>query len=165
MNADLPPLPSALVPLIGDDAASPRVRAVFDDIRRTRGSDYVNHIWRALANDPAQLELTWAQVKHVMAPGALDPLVKELVYVAISAVNNCSYCVHTHTHAARAKGMTDAMYGELLQVIALASQTNRLAAALQVPVDERYRGPAMDAAAARDGTATGRADTTPDTTA
>jgi AhpD family alkylhydroperoxidase len=144
MNPESAPLPPSLIPLIDDVQASPRVRAVFDDIRRTRGTNYVNHIWRALANDPAQLEMTWAQVKQVMAPGALDPLVKELLYVAISAVNNCSYCVHTHTHAARAKGMTDAMYGELLQVIALASQTNRLAVALQVPVDERFRGAATD---------------------
>lgn len=142
MTTPTTPLPPTLAPLIDDESASPRVQAVFDDIRRTRGTDYVNHIWRALANDPAQLELTWAQVKQVMGPGALDPLVKEMVYVAISAANNCSYCVHTHTHAARAKGMTDAMYGELLQVIALASQTNRLAVTLQVPVDERYRGPA-----------------------
>jgi len=127
-----------LVPLLSDDAAPARVRAVFDDIRRTRGSDYVNNIWRALAHDPAQLEMTWSQVKQVMAPGALDPLVKELVYVAVSAANNCGYCLHTHTHAARAKGMTDAMYAELLQVIALASQTNRLAVTLQVPTDERY---------------------------
>lgn len=130
-----------LAPLLTDDAAGDRARAVFDDIRRTRNSDYVNNIWRALANDPAQLEMTWAQVKQVMAPGALDPLVKELIYVAVSAANNCEYCLHTHTHAARAKGMTDAMYAELLQVIALASQTNRLAIALQVPTDDRYREP------------------------
>lgn len=130
-----------LAPLLTDDEADPRARAVFDDIRRTRQSDHVNNIWRALANDPPLLESTWSQVKQVMAPGALDPLTKELIYLAISAVNNCAYCVHTHTHAARAKGMTDAMYGELLQVLALASQTNRLAIALQVPVDERYREP------------------------
>lgn len=130
-----------LAPLLTDDQADPRARAVFDDIRRTRQSDHVNNIWRALANDPPLLESTWSQVKQVMAPGALDPLTKELIYIAISAVNNCAYCVHTHTHAARAKGMTDAMYGELLQVLALASQTNRLAIALQVPVDERYREP------------------------
>ena len=131
-----------LVPLLDDDQAAPRARAVFEDIRRTRGSDHVNAIWRALAHDPAQLEMTWAQVKQVMAPGALDPLVKELVYIAVSVANNCEYCVHTHTHAARAKGMTDAMHAELLRVIALASQTNRLAIALQVPVDERYQAPA-----------------------
>lgn len=130
-----------LAPLLTDDEADLRARAVFDDIRRTRQSDHVNNIWRALANDPPLLESTWSQVKQVMAPGALDPLTKELIYLAISAVNNCAYCVHTHTHAARAKGMTDAMYGELLQVLALASQTNRLAIALQVPVDERYREP------------------------
>ncbi|MDZ7653607.1 MAG: carboxymuconolactone decarboxylase family protein [Burkholderiaceae bacterium] len=130
-----------LAPLLTDDEADPRARAVFDDIRRTRQSDHVNNIWRALANDPPLLETTWAQVKQVMAPGALDPLTKELIYIAISAVNNCAYCMHTHTHAARAKGMTDAMHAELLQVLALASQTNRLAIALQVPVDERYRLP------------------------
>jgi AhpD family alkylhydroperoxidase len=130
-----------LAPLLTDDEAGPRARAVFDDIRRTRQSDHVNNIWRALANDPPLLETTWSQVKQVMGPGALDPLTKELIYIAISAVNNCAYCVHTHTHAARAKGMTDAMHGELLQVLALASQTNRLAIALQVPVDERYREP------------------------
>ena len=130
-----------LAPLLTDDEADPRARAVFDDIRRTRQSDHVNNIWRALANDPRLLETTWAQVKQVMAPGALDPLTKELIYIAISAVNNCAYCVHTHTHAARARGMTDAMHAELLQVLALASQTNRLAIALQVPVDERYREP------------------------
>jgi AhpD family alkylhydroperoxidase len=130
-----------LAPLLTDDQAAPRARAVFDDIRHTRQSDYVNNIWRALASDPQLLETTWSQVKQVMAPGALDPLTKELIYIAISAVNNCAYCVHTHTHAARAKGMTDAMHAELLQVLALASQTNRLAIALQVPVDERYREP------------------------
>jgi AhpD family alkylhydroperoxidase len=130
-----------LAPLLTDDEADPRARAVFDDIRRTRQSDHVNNIWRALASDPPLLESTWSQVKQVMAPGALDPLTKELLYIAISAVNNCAYCVHTHTHAARAKGMTDAMHAELLQVLALASQTNRLAIALQVPVDERYREP------------------------
>lgn len=132
-----------LVPLLDDTTASPRARAVFDDIRRTRGTDHVNAIWRAMAHDPAQLETTWAQVKQIMAPGALDPLTKELVYIAVSAINNCAYCLHTHTHAARAKGMTDAMYAELLQVIALASQTNRLAIAMQVPVDERYLAPAV----------------------
>jgi AhpD family alkylhydroperoxidase len=130
-----------LAPLLTDDQASERARAVFADIRQTRQSDYVNNIWRALANDPAQLEITWAQLKQVMAPGALDPLTKELIYLAVSAANACDYCLHTHTHAARAKGMTDAMYAELLRVIALASQTNRLAIAMQVPVDERYREP------------------------
>lgn len=134
-----------LIPLLSDDQASPAARAVFDDIRRTRGTDYVNNIWRALAHDPVQLEMTWAQVKQVMGPGALDPVVKELIYLAVSTVNNCEYCVHTHTHAARAKGMTDEMHAELLRVIAIASQTNRLAIALQVPVDERYRVPARGA--------------------
>ena len=130
-----------IVPLLTDDQAPAAARAVFEDIRRTRNTDHVNNFWRALANDPALLESTWSQVKRVMAPGALDPLVKELVYVAVSAANNCEYCLYTHTHSARAKGMTEAMYAELLQVIALASTTNRLAIALQVPVDARYREP------------------------
>lgn len=130
-----------LARLLTDDEADPRARAVFDDIRRTRNTDYVNNIWRALASDPDQLEMTWSQVKRVMGPGALDPLTKELIYIAVSAVNACEYCLHTHTHAARAKGMTAAMHAELMQVLALASQTNRLAVALQVPVDARYREP------------------------
>ncbi|HEX2017779.1 MAG TPA: carboxymuconolactone decarboxylase family protein [Aurantimonas sp.] len=126
-------------PLVTDEAADPRVRAVFDDIRTTRGSDHVNNFWRALAADPATLERTWEEVKAVMAaPGALDPLTRELLYIAVSATSGCSYCVHSHTAAARAKGMSDAQYGELLAVIGLAAKTNRLAEALQVPVDEAF---------------------------
>jgi len=131
----------ALVPLLTDEQAPARARAVFDDIRATRGSDYVNNIWRALANDPAQLESTWGEVKRVMAPGALDALTKELVYIAVSAANDCSYCLHTHTASARAKGMSEAMFGELMQVVYLASQTNRIAIGLQVETDERYARP------------------------
>jgi AhpD family alkylhydroperoxidase len=131
----------ALVPLLTDDQADGKARAVFDDIRATRGTDYVNNIWRALANDPAQLQTTWGEVKRVMAPGALDALTKELVYIAVSAANNCSYCLHTHTASARAKGMSEAMFGELMQVVYLASQTNRIAIGLQVEVDERYAQP------------------------
>lgn len=126
------------VPLISDDAAPPEVRAVFDDIRATRGSDFVNNFWRALAVDPRLLAEVWSQVKSVMAPGALDPLTKELIYVAVSAANACTYCAHSHTAAARAKGMTDAQYGELLAVIGLAGRTNHLASALQVPVDPAF---------------------------
>lgn len=129
----------ATVPLISDAEAGPEVAAVFADIRATRGTDYVNNFWRALATDPGQLARVWAEVKLTMAAGALDPLVKELVYVAVSTANACSYCVHTHTAAARAKGLTDAQYGELLAVIALAARANHLATALQVPVD-----PAVD---------------------
>lgn len=128
----------ATVPLIRDEAAGAEVRAVFDDIRRTRGSDFVNNFWRALATDPALLARVWGEVKTTMAPGALDPLTKEMVYVAVSAANACAYCVHSHTAAARAKGMTEAQYGELLDVIALAGRTNHLANALQVPVDPAF---------------------------
>ena len=119
-----------------DLEADPRVKAVFDDIRATRKSDFVNNLWRYLAFDPALLERTWAEVKAVMAtPSTLDPLVKEMLYIAVSVTNGCSYCVHSHTAAAKAKGMTDAQYGELLAIVSLAGKTNQLATALQVPVD------------------------------
>jgi AhpD family alkylhydroperoxidase len=123
----------------GEVAANPRVKAVFDDIRATRNSDFVNNFWRALANQPALLERTWTSVKKVMIePGALDPLTRELIYIAVSTVNSCRYCVHSHTAAARAKGVTEDQYGELLAIIALASQTNALANALQIPVDPEF---------------------------
>lgn len=128
----------ATVPVLNDDAAGAEARAVFDDIRANRQTDFVNNFWRALATDPALLATVWDRVKVVMAPSALDPLTKELIYVAVSAANGCSYCVHSHTAAARAKGMTDAQHGELLAVIALAHQTNALATALQVPVDPAF---------------------------
>lgn len=123
-----------------DVAADPRVRAVFDDIRATRKSDFVNNMWRALANQPALLEATWARLKEVMvAPSALDPLTKEYIYLAVSTANACSYCVHSHTAAARAKGMTEAQHQDLLAVIGMAMQTNALATALQVPVDPEFQ--------------------------
>jgi AhpD family alkylhydroperoxidase len=128
----------ATVPLLDDDSADPRARAVFDDIRAKRQTEYVNNFWRALAHDPALLAATWDRLQQVMAPGALDPLVKEMVYLAVSTANGCGYCIHSHTAAARAKGMTDAQHGELLAVIAMASQTNALATALAVPVDDRF---------------------------
>ncbi|MBC6716810.1 carboxymuconolactone decarboxylase family protein [Aurantimonas sp. DM33-3] len=129
----------ATAPLVSDAQASPEVRAVFDDIRATRGSDFVNNFWRVLAADPATLKRTWEEVKAVMgAPGALDPLTREMLYIAVSTTNGCSYCVHSHTAAARAKGMTDAQYGELLAVFGLAARTNQLAQALQVPVDDAF---------------------------
>jgi AhpD family alkylhydroperoxidase len=130
----------ALWPKLDDAQASPQARAVFDDIRASRNTDYVNDIWRVLANDPALLERTWQQVKTVMRPGALDALTKELIYVAISMTNDCEYCVTTHTGAARAKGMTEAQFGELLAVVGLANQLNSLVAGTRVEVDERYRG-------------------------
>ena len=129
----------ATVPLVSDETAAPEARAVFDDIRATRGTAYVNNFWRALAHDPALLRATWDRVKAVMGPGALDPLVKEMVYIAVSAANGCSYCAHSHTASARAKGMTPAMHAELLAVIGLAMQTNGLANALQVEVDAAFR--------------------------
>lgn len=129
----------ATVPLLGDDQAGAEAFAVFADIRDKRQTDYVNNFWRALAHDPALLRATWERLLAVMGPGALDPLVKELIYVAVSVANGCEYCVHSHMAAARAKGMTPEMQGELLAVIAMASQTNALATALQVPVDERFK--------------------------
>jgi AhpD family alkylhydroperoxidase len=128
----------AVVPILSDEAAGAEALAVFDDIRAKRNTDYVNNFWRALAADPALLRATWERLQAVMGPGALDPLVKEMIYVAVSVTNGCSYCIHSHTAAARAKGMTDAQHGELLAVIAMASQTNALATALQVPVDSRF---------------------------
>ncbi len=116
--------------------SDPRVKAVFDDMRATRQTDFINSFWRTLAFDPGLLERTWAEVKQVMAvPSLLDPLTKEMIYIAVSVANSCSFCVHSHTAAAKAKGMTDAQYGELLSVIAVAGKTNQLASALQVPVD------------------------------
>ena len=128
----------ATVPLLSDDAAGPEARAVFDDIRAKRQTDYVNNFWRAMAHDPDQLAHVWGRLQQVMAPGALDPLVKEMLYIAVSTANGCSYCVHSHTAAAKGKGMTPAMHAELLAVVAMAAQTNALATALQVPVDDRF---------------------------
>jgi AhpD family alkylhydroperoxidase len=116
-----------------------RVKAVFDEIRAVRKSDFVNNFWRALANQPAVLERTWASIKEVMiAPGALDPLTRELIYIAVSTANGCSYCVHSHTAAARAKGMTDEQHAELVAIIGMAAETNALATALQIPVDPEF---------------------------
>lgn len=128
----------AVLPVLSDEAAGPEARAVFADIRERRQIDFVNNFWRVLGHDPALLKATWERLHQVMAPGALDPVVKEMVYLAVSTANGCSYCVHSHTAAAKARGMTPAMHAELLAVIAMASQTNALATALQVPVDERF---------------------------
>ncbi|MEQ8964344.1 MAG: carboxymuconolactone decarboxylase family protein [Azospirillaceae bacterium] len=118
--------------------APPRVRAVYDDIMATRGTDWINNFWKALAHDPPTLERIWGQIKEVMAPGALDPLVKEMLYVAVSATNGCGYCIASHTAGARKAGMTDAQYAELMAVVGLANQTNALAQGLQVPIDARF---------------------------
>jgi AhpD family alkylhydroperoxidase len=129
----------ALVTLIEYADAPPEVRAVYDDIMKTRGVDWINNFWKALANDPRELRRVWENVKQVMAPGALDPLVKEMVYVAVSATNGCEYCTYSHTAAARKKGMTDAMLMELMAVVGLANETNRLANGLRVEVDSQFR--------------------------
>jgi uncharacterized peroxidase-related enzyme len=133
--------PVATVKLWTDEeaAAVPAVKAVFDDIRATRKSDFVNNFWRALANQPGLLERTWAGVKQVMIePGVLGPLTKELVYIAVSTANSCSYCVHSHTAAARAKGLSDRQYAEFLAVLGMAAETNTLANSMQIPVDQEF---------------------------
>lgn len=133
------------VTLLSDEEASAEALAVFDDIRATRGTDFINNFWRALAHDPALLKATWERLKVVMAPGALDPLVKEMIYLAVSTANACEYCIHSHTAAAKAKGMTPEMHAELLAVIGMAMQTNGLVTAMQVEVDAAFRaekGPA-----------------------
>jgi AhpD family alkylhydroperoxidase len=131
----------ATVKLWSDEDVSTdvRVKAVFDDIRSIRNSNFINNFWRALANQPVLLERTWASIKAVMIePGTLDPLTKELVYIAASTMNGCSYCVHSHTAAARAKGLTDQQHAEFLAVVGIAAETNALATALQIPVDEEF---------------------------
>lgn len=129
----------ATVRLLSHAEASPEAQQVIDDIKRVRDVDDVNNFWKALANSPALLQSVWSQAQQVMKPGALDALTKELIYIAVSTANGCEYCIHSHTAAARAKGMSDEQHAELLAVIALASQTNALANALQVPVDEAFR--------------------------
>lgn len=130
--------PMATVALVEYDEAPPEVRAVYDDIRAVRGTDHINNFWKALAHQPENLRRVWTHVKDVMAPGALDPLTKELLYIAVSIANGCDYCVRTHTAAATTKGLSRAQYEELIAVVGLAHQTNALATGLQVPVDERY---------------------------
>jgi AhpD family alkylhydroperoxidase len=121
--------------------ASPEVQAVYDDIKTTRDVPDVNNFWKYLAHDPPTLRRTWESVKEVMAPGALDPLTKEMIYLAVSITNGCGYCIASHGFAARAKGMTPAMFGELLAVVGMANETNRLANGLEVPIDEAFRAP------------------------
>ena len=129
-----------LVKAIEYKDASPRVKAVYDDIMKTRGVDWINNFWKMLANDPASLERLWRNVKEVMGPGgALDPLVKEMIYVAVSVTNGCEYCTYSHTAAARKKGMTEAMFMELMAVVGLANETNRLSDGLRVEVDSQFK--------------------------
>ena len=119
--------------------AAPEVRAVYDDILATRKTDYINNFWKALANDPATLKRTWESIKQIMAAGALDAMTKELIYIAVSVTNQCSYCIASHTASAKSKGMTDEMFHELMAVVGMANETNRLAAGYQVEIDERYK--------------------------
>lgn len=129
-------------PLIEYQDASPEVRAVYDDIMTTRKTDWVNNFWKALAHDPPALRRTWDTAKQVMAPGALDPLIKELLYLAVSISNQCEYCIASHTAGARGKGMTDDQLKELIAVVGFANSNNRVVAGFQVEIDERFKPPA-----------------------
>lgn len=127
------------LPSIAEAEKNPTVKEVYDDIRATRKSDFINNIWRGLAGSPDLLKRTWAQIKAVMAtPNSIDPLTKEMIYIAVSTANSCSYCVHSHTAAARAKGMTDAQHADLMAIISLAAQTNHLVTAMQIPLDPEF---------------------------
>ncbi|MBD2197533.1 MULTISPECIES: carboxymuconolactone decarboxylase family protein [Calothrix] len=126
--------------LIEYEQASDEVRAVYDDIRATRKTEYINNFWKAIANHPPTLQRTWQAVKEVMtSPGEIDPLMRELIYIAVSVTNGCDYCISSHSASARAKGMTDTMFGELLAIVATANSTNRLADGYKIPVDEQFK--------------------------
>ena len=127
------------LPTVAEAEKNPAVKAVFDDIRATRKSDFINNIWRGLSSSPDLMKRTWEQIKAVMAkPSAIDPLTKEMIYIAVSTANACSYCVHSHTAAARAKGMTEEQHAELMSIIGLAAQTNHLVTAMQIPLDPEF---------------------------
>jgi AhpD family alkylhydroperoxidase len=128
----------ATLGLVEYQDASPEVRAVYDDIMATRKTDWINNFWKALARDPLTLRRTWQSIKEIMAPGALDALTKEMVYLAVSATNQCGYCIASHTAAARKAGMSDAMFAELMAVAGMANETNRLASGYQVEIDDRF---------------------------
>jgi AhpD family alkylhydroperoxidase len=121
--------------------ASPEVKAVYDDIMATRQTDWINNFWKALAHDPVTLRRTWESIKQIMAPGALDAVTKEMLYLAVSATNQCGYCIASHTAAARKAGMSDAMFAELMAVVGMANESNRLASGYQVEIDERFQPP------------------------
>jgi AhpD family alkylhydroperoxidase len=129
----------ATLGLVEYDQASPEVRAVYDDIMATRKTERVNNFWKAIAHDPTTLRRTWQSVKEIMIPGALDALSKEMIYVAVSATNQCNYCIASHTAAARKAGMTDSMFAELMAVVGMANETNRLATGYQVEIDEQLK--------------------------
>ena len=128
----------AMLGLIEYEEASPEVRAVYDDIMATRKTDWINNFWKALAHDPVTLRRTWASIKEIMAPGELDALTKEMIYLAVSTSNQCGYCIASHSAAARKAGMSDAMFSELMAVVGMANETNRLASGYQVEIDDRY---------------------------
>jgi AhpD family alkylhydroperoxidase len=129
----------AIFGLIEYDQATPEVRAIYDDIMTTRKSDYVTNFWKAIAHDPATLKRTWESIKQIMAPGELDAVTKEMIYVAVSVTNQCEYCIATHTASARDKGLTDAQFKELMAVVGMASETNKLVKGYQVEIDERFK--------------------------
>src|SRR5437773_1717872 len=129
----------ATLGLVEYQAASPEVRAVYDDIMATRKTDWINNFWKALAQDPPALRRTWESVKQIMAPGSLDALTKEMIYLAVSATNQCGYCIASHTAAARKAGMTDQMFAELMAVVGMANESNRLASGYQVEIDEQFK--------------------------
>jgi len=131
----------AMHSLIEYAEAGPEVRAVYDDILATRKTDWINNFWKALANDPATLKRTWESIKQIMAPGALDPLTKEMLYIAVSVTNQCPYCIASHTASARNKGLTNAMFHELMAVVGMANETNRLVAGYHVVIDENFKTP------------------------
>ena len=127
-----------MVKMVEDGNAPPEVQAVFDEIKAARKTNWINNFWKVLAASPQTMKRIWTSVKLVMTPGALDALTKEMIYIAVSVTNNCPYCIHAHTAAARAKGMTDEMYHELIAVVGLANETNRLANGYQMPIDEEF---------------------------
>jgi AhpD family alkylhydroperoxidase len=129
----------ATLGLIEYEDASPEVRAVYDDVMATRKTDWINNFWKAIAHDPATLKRTWEDIKQIMSPGALDPLTKEMIYVAVSVSNQCDYCIASHTVSARKKGMSDEMFKELMAVVGMANETNRLSAGYQVEIDEQFK--------------------------
>jgi AhpD family alkylhydroperoxidase len=129
----------ATLGLIEYKNASPEVRAVYDDIMATRKTDWINNFWKALAHDPVTLKRTWEDIKQIMGPGVLDPLTKEMIYVAVSVSNQCDYCIASHTVSAQKKGMTDTMFKELMAVVGMANETNRLSAGYQVEIDEQFK--------------------------
>lgn len=129
----------AIFGLIEYEDASPEVRAIYDDIMKTRKTDWINNFWKAIAHDPALLKRTWEDIKQIMGPGAIDPVTKEMLYVAVSVTNGCEYCIASHTASARGKGMTDAQFKELMSIVGMANETNKLVKGYQVEIDERFK--------------------------